>query len=146
LKLKRTPADKWFSDCIRIAVNWTCERCNRPFGGRSQGLHCSHWIGRGISYATRFEPLNAFSHCYGCHQLLGADTQAFYEYAEKELGSAVLEDLAQQKNDTNLGKAFKKADKSGELAKFFKGQFEDMEQQRLAGNTSTLHVVAWEAA
>ena len=110
MRLKRTPADKYFSDCVRIAANWRCECCGREFGGRHQGLHCSHWIGRGISYATRFEPFNAFSHCYGCHQKLGSDPHEFCEWVEEQIGSAKMEELILQKNNTSLGKAIKKAD------------------------------------
>ena len=146
MRLKRTPGDKWFSDCVRIAVNWTCENCQRPFGGRAQGLHCSHWIGRGISYATRFDPMNAFAHCYKCHSILGADTPAFYDYARQELGDIGIEILTRRKYDTALGKLFKQADKGGEkseLARHFKAEFKHMEGIRNDGYTRKLEFEAW---
>ena len=42
--IKRTPADKAFSDCVRSASEWTCERCHTYYEeGRRMGLHCSHF-------------------------------------------------------------------------------------------------------
>src|SRR5690349_13419351 len=66
--------DYWFSLCVRQRANWHCECCGNyyePWIGKNgepanPGLHCSHYIGR-ANYATRFEPLNVFAHCYGCH-------------------------------------------------------------------------------
>ena len=72
-KIKRNIADKHFSDCIRKAAEWKCQRCEKDYTDRPQGLQCSHFIGRGITmhgthgYATRFDPLNCLSLCSACH-------------------------------------------------------------------------------
>lgn len=145
MNLKRTPADKYFSDCIRIAANWTCERCGSNFHGPSLGLHCSHWIGR-ASYPTRFDPLNAFSHCAGCHSLLGGDTPAFYDYAMAELGQVGVDILRARKEDTDLGRAYRKANQGGTksiLAKHYKAEFEHMEKVRNDGYMRKLEFDRW---
>ena len=70
MKLERTPADKWFSDCVRIRSNWHCEACGGDFSNHREYLDCSHFISRG-KLSTRLHPLNAFAHCKSCHPKLG---------------------------------------------------------------------------
>lgn len=72
LNLKRTPADKWFSDCVRIRSNWHCENCQIYLEHDKARLHCSHFVGRG-ELSTRVHPTNAFAHCNKCHKKLGGD-------------------------------------------------------------------------
>ena len=67
MAIKRTKWDVVFSDYIRYRDNWTCQRCNKKYIEKSQGLHCSHFYGR-RSWATRIEPCNAMALCFGCHQ------------------------------------------------------------------------------
>lgn len=66
-KVKIDVADKAFSLWIRTRDNWTCQRCGTRYNPPTMALHCSHFQGRGKE-ATRFEPLNADSLCYGCHK------------------------------------------------------------------------------
>ena len=67
-KIKRTNADKHFSNCVRMRAKWKCERCGTDYSGRNkQGIQCSHLIGRGVSLATRWDPSNALSLCTKCH-------------------------------------------------------------------------------
>jgi len=68
--VKRTPADSYFSKCVRARANWTCEYCGIDLTNDRGRLHCSHFISRSY-HATRYHPLNAFAHCSGCHQKLG---------------------------------------------------------------------------
>lgn len=70
MKIKIRLADKLFSNYVRTRDNWTCQRCRRKFEPGSQGLHCSHFWGRGREN-TRFDPDNADALCFGCHQLWG---------------------------------------------------------------------------
>ena len=67
MAIKRTKWDVVFSNYIRYRDNWTCQRCNKKYPEKSQGLHCSHFYGR-RSWATRLEPANAMALCFGCHQ------------------------------------------------------------------------------
>ncbi len=68
MKIKIRRADKLFSDYIRTRDKWICQNCgNKP---DKQGLHCSHYWGRGRE-STRFEPDNCISLCFYCHLKLG---------------------------------------------------------------------------
>jgi len=74
MKLKTTPADAWFSKCVRMRANWTCEYCGVNLEYDRGSIDCSHFIGR--SYKTvRYNPKNALAHCKdninGCHSRLG---------------------------------------------------------------------------
>jgi len=71
MAIKRTKWDVVFSNYIRHRDNWTCQRCNKKYPEKSQGLHCSHFYGR-RSWATRLEPANAMALCFGCHQHVGS--------------------------------------------------------------------------
>ncbi len=84
MKLKKR--DIAFSQLVRMRANWTCERCGKHYGeGRRQGLDCSHFFGRSRR-SVRFHPLNAASHCRGCHSYLGANPIEFREWIKKYLG------------------------------------------------------------
>lgn len=65
-KIKRNIADKHFSDSIRKAAEWKCQRCEKDYSDKPQGLQCSHFISRG-HWATRYDPKNALALCAYCH-------------------------------------------------------------------------------
>lgn len=67
--IKRKPADIRFSREIRARDNFTCQRCGRTHLPNSVGLHAAHYFTR-RTQATRFDPDNALSLCYGCHQFV----------------------------------------------------------------------------
>lgn len=142
MKLKRTAADKWFSNCIRIAQNWTCEHCGRNYENNRQGLDCSHFYGR-ANYSVRFYPLNAFAHCMGCHRELGENPALFVEFVEKQLGQHGAEIIRSMSTDTSIGRAARKADKDGSLSKHYREQFRIMEAKREGGDMSVLTFEAW---
>lgn len=137
MKLKMTPADKLFSRCVRERANWACERCgNTP---DPQGLHCSHYIGRG-NWSVRFDPDNAFAHCYGCHMKLGADKHMFEEHYLEVFGMKTLDAILRRKENTNLGRIFKKAagkkgDRNAPLTVHFRDELKRLETQRAEGVT-----------
>ena len=84
-RLKRSRADKLFSDYIRIRDNWTCQRCFITYEPPTQALHCSHWWGRG-NKSVRFNPDNAIALCYGCHRYLGSNPTEHNQFFLKKLG------------------------------------------------------------
>jgi len=93
MKIKRDPADIAFSKYIRTRDKWTCQRCGKQYPPNSQGLHCSHYFGRGKE-STRFHPDNCDALCYGCHQVWGSrDREAYREFKVKQLGEAGFEAL-----------------------------------------------------
>ena len=65
-RIKRNQADKHFSDCVRKAAEWRCQRCEKDYTDKPQGLQCSHFISRS-HWATRYDPKNALALCAYCH-------------------------------------------------------------------------------
>lgn len=91
MSLLITPADAAFSKAIRERTNWTCEVCGKYYPEwekKRMGLHCSHWMGRG-NWSTRFDPRNAFSHCWGCHRDMAADKNYFADWVAEQIGTNV---------------------------------------------------------
>ena len=121
--IKITPADKWFSLCVRKRAAWCCERCGTGYGKPCQALHCSHYHGRG-KYATRFDPRNATSLCYGCHMRLTAHPMEHHEFFQQALDEYQRAALWERSQDTSYAKGIKRAIK--EVAKHYKSEYETM--------------------
>lgn len=136
--IKETPADLWFSRCVRERSNWTCERCGKHFTPPTQGLHCSHYKGRG-SWSTRFDPLNAIALCYGCHMQVGNDR----EFYLKIHGVTAEEIVIEHHNDIMRGKEYKRTKGKGEIAKHYKSEYERMMGLRAEGVTGRIDFVEW---
>lgn len=140
--IKITPADSAFSKCVRARVNWTCERCGAVHERNSTGLHCSHFHGRG-NWSLRFEPLNAFAHCYGCHSYLGANPTEFASWVQSKIGLHAMYSLNYAREDTNLGRQYRKTKGTGEIAKYFRGVYQDMLNKRDNGETGRIDFAGW---
>ena len=140
--IKVTPADSWFSKCIRERAEWTCEYpgCGRyyPEGAARAGLHCSHYIGR-RNHSTRYEPLNGLSLCYGHHALVGGDPVAHTDLILEKIGEQNYEILLEKKR-----MIVPKADRDLRvIAKHFKLQYEAMRKKREAGQMGYLNFQGW---
>lgn len=85
MKIQISRLDRKFSLYIRTRANWTCERCGGRYTPPTNALHCSHFWGRARK-KVRFDPDNAFAHCYGCHAYLGAHPEEFRRWAMSKLG------------------------------------------------------------
>lgn len=92
MSLLITPADAAFSKCVRTRAEWFCERCGTCYEHKPQGLHCSHYLGRG-NWSTRFHPLNALALCYGCHQYVGSRPNEHSDLMWKLHGIVVVDGL-----------------------------------------------------
>ncbi len=132
-----TPADKAFSDCVRERADFRCERCGRQVdrydGNARKGLHCSHWIGRG-SWGTRFHPLNAYAHCYGCHAYFEGRPALFNDWVMERLGGQAMDALKRLGSAPAYG--IKKRKK--EIAKHYRMEHRDMLEKRKDGLTGWL--------
>lgn len=95
--IKRTKADKYFSDFIRERDNWTCQRCLKEYEKPSQGLHCSHFHSR-AKKSVRFDPDNAIALCMSCHLYVGGNPYDHAEIFLKRLGKEKYEALAVRAN------------------------------------------------
>lgn len=86
MKIKIFKEDQLFSRYIRIRDGWSCQRCHAQHEIGSQGLHNSHYWGRG-NWSTRFDPENCDALCFACHRLWGGDYRRDYEnFKRKQLG------------------------------------------------------------
>jgi len=138
--IKRTPADKAFSDCIRERANWTCERCGTYYPeGHRGGLECSHHHSRG-KWGVRFDPINAESLCTGCHFLDGG-TQ---ERRERVLTDAEQEILYEKARDTSLGRIVRKTKGKGDIAKHYRNELKRMQDLRENGEVGRLEFIGYE--
>lgn len=135
--IKRDPADNWFSKCVRERTDYTCEVCFKSYDRSSTGLHCSHYHGR-ANKSVRWHGDNAFAHCFGCHQKMGANPHEFQLWAEKTLGSGRYDILTERKNDINMAKQMFKDNKAGHIAKHYKKQHAILSEKRNNGETEYL--------
>ena len=65
-KGKKGKLDKIFSLYIRTRDKWGCQRCGKQQKEKSTGYHCAHILGRS-KQSVRWNELNAYGICYGCH-------------------------------------------------------------------------------
>ena len=137
--IKRTPADIAFSNCIREAANWSCERCGTYYPeGHRNGIECSHHHSRG-NWGIRFDPLNAECLCTGCHFLVGGTEQRRKEVLTEDEQEILFEKM----RDTQLGKESRKTKGKGEIAKHYREQLRIMEKQREYGNIMKLRFIGY---
>jgi hypothetical protein len=120
--IRRSKADKYFSDYIREKAGWTCERCKKEFEKPSKNLHCSHYWSR-RNRSVRFDPENAASLCFSCHRFFTENPAEHTEFFVTRLGKAKYNDLAfrartPQKVDEKL------------IAFGFKLELENLKQQK----------------
>ena len=135
--MKRIAADTWFSKCVRLRTNYTCEGCGKVYDPSSMGLHCSHYFGR-RAYSVRFDPDNAFAHCYGCHQRFGSNPDDFHHWALGCLGDGRIQILRERREDSNLAKDYRKNIK--DVSSHFRDEFRRMEGLRAEGETGRIEI------
>lgn len=138
--IKTTPADQWFSKCVRERNDWKCERCNTYYPpGKTAGLDCSHYYSRSDK-SIRHYPHNAFAHCRGCHQWLSSRPEEFARHYRDVFGEDALTDLIEIKQDIDRGRAVVKDQKSkrSSIASHYKLQYEMMREARNAGRTGRI--------
>lgn len=136
--IKITPADKYFSLCVRERAENRCERC----GGspESGGLHCSHFHGRG-KWGVRFDPDNATALCYGCHAYFGSNPELHRQWQKEKLGVYRFDALLERSNDATRGRVAKREAK--EIAKHYREQHRQMTVKRETGETGRIEFVGY---
>lgn len=139
--IKITPADRWFSMCVRERTDWTCERCGNQYEYQHRGLHCSHYFGRG-SWSVRHVGDNAFAHCFGCHQHLGSNPDEFARWVSNHLGDGAMGILREKWQSVDRGRRAKRGQK--ELASHYQQQHKLQRQQRLDGVAGRVDFEDWD--
>ena len=138
--VKIRTSDQIFSRCVRERSGWKCERCGAQHEEGSQGLHCSHFHGRG-KWGVRFNPLNTSSHCMGCHLYFGANPSEHAKWMEEKLGPGMLQILQEMANDTTLGRLAKRSEK--EIRAHYRAELARMKQLRANGETGWIDFENW---
>ena len=86
--------------------------------------------------------MNAFAHCYGCHQKYGSNPDYFYRHYIDTYGKGALEILREKAEDITLGKRMNKEQK--EISKHYKAEAERMENERASGVAGWLEFTSWD--
>ena len=141
--IKRTPADKWFSDCIRERAEWRCERCGTQYHPPTKALHCSHFHGRG-NWSVRFDPDNAAAHCMGCHLWFEGRPAEHQSWMRDRLGETRMDELQARANDARIGRQARKQVKA--IAAHYRAEHARMMALRGAGFTGYMEFVGYELA
>ena len=139
--IKVWPADRAFANVIKIAGGYTCQRCNTVYPPKHRGLHLSHHISRG-NWSVRFEPSNAFIHCYGCHRWLGARPDVFVVWARQKLGDTRYEMLIDASRDLDRGRRARREKK--DIAKHYRQQLRIMQSRRDKGELGNYMVIGYD--
>ena len=92
MKIRIYPEDAIFSKYVRTRDKWICQRCGAQHEEGSQGLHCSHFWGRG-KWTTRFDDDNCSSICFGCHNYFHANPEEHRKWKLKQLGEKRFKNL-----------------------------------------------------
>ena len=136
--IKRTPADIAFSHCVRASVSYVCQRCGADHSNSPGALDCSHHFSRG-NWSVRFDPWNAEALCYGCHAYIGGTE----ERMRQVMTGAQIELLREKKNDTALGKLYRKTRGVGEIAAHYRAEHQRIKSERAAGKTGVIEFEAF---
>ena len=126
--IKLTPADIAFSMCVRERAGNVCEICGSP------NAQCCHYEGRG-NWATRFEPLNCFSFCYGHHSYMDGHRFEFDAYFLEHRGENALATVRKLAINIALQKQIHQTHGKGEIAQHFKDELKKMLEGRSYGVT-----------
>lgn len=90
--IKRNATDKVFSDYVRMKADYICEHCKRDFKENLQGIHVSHYVGRG-NKSVRWNEDNVTVACFSCHRRLSENPHRHTEYMIKKLGQKKYDEL-----------------------------------------------------
>lgn len=140
MALKRDFLDAAFSDLIREMYDWTCARCAKPFPERKgTDAHCSHFYGRGLGNAVRWNLDNACLLCASCHKHLGDRPDEHTVFFRRLIGDVRYEDLRIAKQQTvKLTKKDKQA-----MARHYREETRRIREARESGVTGYLSAAGW---
>ena len=137
--MKTSPADQYFSKCVRSANNYTCLKCSTQYDKSSTGLHCSHIFSRRHK-TIRWCKDNAQPLCFACHQWLGGNPADSGAWLVKILGEAFIDILREKMNaKVKISKIEEK-----DIAKHYRDQLKEIEQKRNAGESGYIDFISWQ--
>jgi len=126
MSIKVSSADTHFSRCIRLAAEWTCERCgaagNSPHTSGGVKLECCHIFGRRDA-ATRWDALNALAMCHTCHRHTTENPADFIRWIEDQWPGRI--EILREKRRAIVKNTQKTR---AEVAKFYLEEYKRMER------------------
>lgn len=139
--IKRDFLDAAFSDLIREAADWMCQRCHKPFPERKgRDLQCSHFISRGAGKGLRWNVDNACALCGACHTEVGRDPDLHTAFFRRIVGETRFLELKKAKLKTvKISKDDKKA-----MAKHFREETARIAEMRMRGHQGYIAPVPWQ--
>tara|TARA_R100000773_G_scaffold38499_1_gene33669 strand:- start:62 stop:436 length:375 start_codon:yes stop_codon:yes gene_type:complete len=121
--------------------DFICQGCGKQYEENSMALHCSHYFGR-AKKGVRYDAMNAFAHCYGCHQRFSSNPDYFYRHYIETYGEGALTLLREKVEDITLGKRMVKEHQ--QISKHYKEQAGHMQSKRLKGVKGWLDFESWD--
>ena len=135
MKIKRNNADKWFSQAVREAADWTCQCCGKQSidsdNGMMDNAHCHSRSTR----LTRWHPLNTVCLCRACHMRQTNDPFEHTSFMREYFGEDV-------DNMRTLGRSLQKVTKKDELliVKHYKSEVQRIRELRMNGVQGKIEV------
>lgn len=138
--MKRDATDAVFSDLIREAYDWTCQRCLRPFPERKgRDVHASHFYSRQF-HSTRWFVDNAVCLCATCHDHVGKHPDDHADFFRKHLGPVRYDMLRARKQGIFR---YRESDKKA-MRKHFAGELERIRALRSEGIFGPVEAVSYD--
>ena len=139
MAIKRTPADDYFSKCVRARTDYVCERCGKQYYKSSTGLHCSH------NYSRRHRTIrwckeNALALCFGCHQWYEVNPPESGRWLENKLGKGTIQLLEENKNAKIKVPKFEEK----EIAKHYREELKKIQEKRNQGEQGYIDFISWQ--
>lgn len=132
MALKRTTEDAYFSDCIRLRSDWTCEHCGLEFHGPDKAIQCCHIYSRKFN-VLRWSADNAVCMCGSCHAKFTDAPPEFTHWLVSHLGEGHLKLLKEKKQGMlKMNKLVKK-----EIRDHYREEFKRMSE------TGQRDLVSW---
>ena len=136
--IKRTTADKHFSDAIRGASDFICQRCQIDMKHNMGGIDCSHIVTRKFR-GVRWDTLNALCLCRSCHTKMADDPPGHAELVKKIKGEEGYWELIRRKNQTvKIPKSEEK-----EIGKHYLSEVKRIQAKRNEGCMGYVEVNNW---
>ncbi len=84
-KIKYRKDDIEWAKKIKERDGWTCQRCDKPYPEKSQGLYAAHIFSRRYK-KTRHDLENGVSLCFGCHMWVHGNPLDGNQFFRNHLG------------------------------------------------------------
>ena len=136
--IKRTAADKNFSDAVRGASDFVCQRCGID-GKHNKGMmDCSHIYSR-KHRGLRWHPLNALCLCRSCHAKIADAPTEHAELVKKLKGEDEYWMLFRERGRVaKIPKAMEK-----DISKHYLAEVRRIQARRNAGFSGYVEIECW---